>query len=74
MFDQDYVNTVAGHKVSEDEAWEFIRGLEQFLSVSYDNVDNDGFLVGKKSKFNSIKAAKEFIRRLQSPTKPIIEE
>jgi hypothetical protein len=70
---KEYVETVAQGPVTDREAEDFVQGLDQFFSVSYDSVNKNGYLVTKKSKFNSIKAAMEFIRGLNSVTKPVLK-
>lgn len=61
---KEYVETVAGYPVSDEEAIEFLQDLNEFYSVQFDVIDDEGFLVTKISNFETVKAAMEFVRRL----------
>lgn len=70
---KEYVETVAGGPVSDGTAQEFLDGLNDFNQtiVEYD-VKEDGFLVTKRSVFDTLRAAMTFVRKLQSYSKPTI--
>ena len=73
--DVDYASGVAGNPVTPEDAFDFIQGLEDFNNsktvVEYE-INEDGFLTTKKSFFNSLKSAMDFVRRVNSFTTPVI--
>ena len=61
---KEYVESVAGEPVTDSDVAEFIDGLENHIRVTFDVTDEDGFLVERQQQFASLKAAMEFVRRL----------
>lgn len=75
--ERDYVKMVAKRSVTEQEALDFLEGLEAHnestITVVYD-IHENGFLVNKTKRFNTMREVVRFIKKVQSITKPIIKE
>lgn len=60
--EKEYVNSIAGEEVSEEDAVEFLIGMEEHLTIIFDTEDSEGFLVSRTKNFVSLRKAMEFAR------------
>jgi hypothetical protein len=76
--DIDYVSSVAGNQVTDDDASSFLQGLAAFNEPAKHYVDYDilkrGYIVSKTLQFDSFEAAMRMVRKLNqiALTRPIV--
>lgn len=63
QLEKEYIISVAGEEVSDQEAREFLDGMDETFSIIFDTEDSDGYLISKTQDFPSLRKAMEFGRR-----------